>query len=138
MRNKVVHIKATTKADPTSRESRIAMANMITRQFDLWQLDLHDQLSLLGLSRKSSATLMRYRSGAPIANSRDFLDRVAILLSIHKSLRSLFPKNRELCYRWPTIPNRVFGNRSPVEFILKEGFKGLLAVKQYLDMEKAR
>lgn len=138
MNQEAVHIKATTKADPTSREGRIAISNMITRQFDLWGLDLQDQLSLLRLSRNSRATLMRYRNGAPIANSRDLLDRAAILLSIHKSLRSLFPKNKELSCRWPTTPNHVFGDLSPVEFIHKEGFPGLLAVKQYLDMEKTR
>jgi hypothetical protein len=138
MKQKVVHIKATTKVDPKTREGRIAITNMITRQFDLWELDVQDQLGLLGLSNNSRATLKRYHNGVPLANIHNLLDRVAILLSIHESLRMVFPQNQELAYRWPTTPNRVFGGVSPVEFIRNEGLSGLLAVKRYLDMEKDR
>ena len=138
MKRNKVHIEATTKVHQITREGRIVIANMITRQFDLWQLDVQAQLSLLGLSKNSMATLRLYRKGAPLANRRDLLDRVTILLSINMSLRELFPQNRELSDRWPTTPNRVFGGVSPVEFIGKEGFSGLMAVKRYLNTEKDR
>ena len=73
--------------DLSSPESRKSMAKLVTRLFDLWGLSVTDQLNLLGLSETSRSMLARYRKGNAIPNSRDMLDRVGWLLSIHKSLR---------------------------------------------------
>ncbi|MDA8104523.1 MAG: MbcA/ParS/Xre antitoxin family protein [Nitrospiraceae bacterium] len=121
-----------------SRESRVALAKMIMKLFDLWKLSTQDQMALLGLSEGSRMSLTRYRKGEPLADSRDLMDRVAALLSIHQSLRILFPQNRELAYKWPITPNRAFNDQSPVELIRKEGFLGLLTVKRRLDFERGR
>lgn len=121
-----------------SRESRVALAKMVMKLFDLWRVSTQDQMALLGLSGGSRMSLTRYRKGEPLADSRDLLDRVAALLSIHQSLRILFPQNRELAYKWPVTPNRAFDGQSPVEFIRKEGFLGLLIVKRRLDFERER
>jgi hypothetical protein len=122
--------------DPHSREGRSALARMITKLFDLWGLSAQDQTALLGLSEASRTTLMRYRRGEPLAEQRDLIDRAGNLLAIHRSLRILFPKNRDLVYKWPTIPNSEFGGRSPVQFIKEEGFLGLLVIRRYLDFER--
>ncbi len=123
-------------ANPRSREGRVAFAKMVSRLFALWNLSTKDQMALLGLSEGSRMSLTRYRKGAPLADNRDLLDRVANLLSVHRSLRILFPQNRDLVYKWPTTPNRFFEGRSPVEVIRKDGFMGLLIVKRYLDLER--
>lgn len=128
--------KATTEVSRKSRESRVALAKMVTKLFDLWKLSTQDQMALLGLSEGSRMSLTRYRKGDPLADSRDLMDRVAALLSIHRSLRILFPRNRELAYKWPATQNRAFGGQSPVELIRKEGFLGLLIVKRRLDFER--
>jgi hypothetical protein len=128
--------KATTEVSRKSRESRVALAKMVTKLFDLWKLSTQDQMALLGLSEGSRMSLTRYRKGDPLADSRDLMDRVAALLSIHRSLRILFPRNRELAYKWPATPNRAFGGQSPVELIRQEGFLGLLIVKRRLDFER--
>jgi len=47
---KDVHIKEVTKVDSITRGNSYSIANKITRQFDLWELNVH-QLSLLGLSK---------------------------------------------------------------------------------------
>jgi transcriptional regulator with XRE-family HTH domain len=127
------------RAAPRSREGRAALAKMTLRLFDHWGLSVQDQLTLLGLSENSRMTLSRYRRGEPLADSPDLLDRVANLLQIHRSLRILFPRNREDgAYRWMTVPNRAFGGRTPVETIREERFLGLLKVRQYLDFERGR
>lgn len=126
------------EADPHSREGRSALAKMICTLFDLWKLSTQDQTALLGLSEASRTTLVRYRKGEPLAEQRDLLDRVATLLAIHRSLRILFPKNRELAYRWPTTPNAAFDGRSPVQVIKEEGFTGLLIVRRYLDFQRGQ
>ncbi|MBP7529872.1 MAG: DUF2384 domain-containing protein [Syntrophorhabdaceae bacterium] len=122
--------------NPRSREGRAALAGMVMRLFDHWDVSAQDQAALLGLSEGSRTTLARYKKGDPLADNRDLLDRVGNLLSIHRSLRILFPKNRELVYRWPTSPNKAFNGKSPVDVIRDEGFLGLLTVRRYLDMQR--
>lgn len=127
-----------TTIETRSREGRTALAKMVMNLFDLWKLSAQEQMAFLGLSEGSRMSLTRYRKGEPLADNRDLLDRVANLLSIHQSLRVLFPQNRDIAYRWPTTPNRAFGGQSPAELIRKEGFLGLLIVKRYLDHERGR
>lgn len=121
--------------DLRTRETRERLARMVTRLFDLWQMSVAEQAALLGLSADNRSTLARYRKGDPLADSRDLLDRVGHLLGIHKSLRILFPHDRDLAYRWMTTPNRRFGSR-PVDVVVQRGFEGLLALRRYLDFER--
>lgn len=122
-------------ADLKTRETRERLARMVTRLFEHWQLSATEQAALLGLSADNRSTLARYRKGDPLADSRDLLDRVGHLLGIHKSLRILFPHDRDLAYRWMTTPNRRFGAR-PVDIVVAHGFEGLLALRRYLDFER--
>jgi transcriptional regulator with XRE-family HTH domain len=110
---------------------------MIVQLLDHWQLGAADQAVLLGLSGQSRSTLARYRRGEPLADSADLLARAGHLLGIHKALRILFPHDRDLAYRWVSVPNRRFGERAPLE-LMKQGFEGLLAVRRYLDFERGR
>lgn len=126
------------RPDPASREGRAALARMVTTLFAHWQLSTADQAALLGLSGASRSSLARYRRGDPLADSRDLLDRAGHLLAIHRALRILFPHDRALAYRWPTVPNAELGGRSPVEVMREDGFAGLLAVRRYLDFERGR
>ena len=124
-------------SDPRSREARGRLAAMVTRLLDHWELSAVEQAELLGLSTASRSTLARYRAGEPLADSRDLLDRAGHLLGIHKSLRLLFPHDRDLAYRWMTQPNRRLGAR-PVDVAIRHGFEGLLAVRRYLDFQRGQ
>lgn len=117
--------------------ARAQLARIVTRLFDHWQLPLTEQAGLLGLSMSNRASIGRYRAGEPLADNRDLLDRVSCLLGIHKTLRILFPENRDLAYRWMTTANRRLGTR-PIDVILEHGFEGLLAVRRYLEIERGR
>ncbi len=123
--------------DRTSKHSRGRLAAMVMQLLELWQLPTDAQSALLGLSPDSRTALSRYRKGAPLADNRDLLDRAGHLLGIHKSLRILFPHDRDLAYRWMTQPNRRFGAR-PVDVVVEHGFEGLLAIRRYLDFERGR
>ena len=123
--------------DPGSREARSRLAAMVTRLLEHWALTAAEQSAVLGLSAASRSTLARYRTGEPLADSRDLLDRVGHLLGIHKSLRLLFPHDRDLAYRWITQPNRRLGAR-PLDILLEHGFEGLLAVRRYLDFQRGQ
>lgn len=63
--------------------------------------------------------------------------RAGHLLGIHKALRILFPRDRDLAYRWVMAPNRRFGDRPPLE-TMRQGFGGILAIRRYLDFERER
>jgi len=124
--------------DPTTREGRAALAKLVTRLFELWELPLADQAKLLGLSSGNRSTLARYRRGEPLADNRDLIERVGNLLGIHKALRIIFPHNRESAYRWIRTPNRRFGGRSALEVMEDQGFIGVAMVRRYLDFERGR
>ena len=118
---------------PAPSEDKGALARMVMKLFDHWQLSTEDQAALLGLAPGNRAALARYRKGEPIGSSRDQLERVGHLLGIHKNLRLLFPHQRELAYRWMSTRNLAFEQRTPVEVIREWGFAGLMAVRAYLD-----
>ena len=124
--------------EPYSKASRIELAQMVMRLFDHWQLEQSEQLALLGMSEASRMTLRRYRKGGALNGNRDLLDRVSHLLGIHKSLRILYPHNRDLAYRWPKSPNKRLRNITPVEFVRREGFGGLTSIRHMLDVERGR
>jgi Protein of unknown function (DUF2384) len=136
----LVALPKTTKTptDLHSRDNRQRLAGMLARLFDHWQLAASEQAGLLGLSPGNRSTLARYRRGEPLADSRDLLERAGHLLGIHQSLRILFPRDRELAYRWMSTPNRRFDGRRPVDVAIERGFEGLWALRRYLDFERGR
>ena len=117
----------------TASQDRGVLAKMVMAQFEHWKLSTEDQAALLGIASSNRAALSNYRSGKPIGTSRDQYERVGHLLGIHKSLRLLFPQNRDLAYRWMTTRNKVFDNLTPVDVVKEWGFTGLLMVRGYLD-----
>ncbi|MCC7487243.1 MAG: DUF2384 domain-containing protein [Burkholderiales bacterium] len=121
--------------DLRERDARERLARLVTQLFERWGLSTAEQAALLGLSPDNRSTLARYRKGEPLADSRDLLDRAGHLLGIHKSLRILFPHDRDLAYRWMTTPNRRLAAR-PVDVAVRRGFEGLLALRRYLDFER--
>lgn len=117
---------------------RNRVAPMLIKLFNLWQMTTGQQLSLLGLSQSNRGILTKYRNGHPLSKDRDKLERAGMLLGIHKSLRLLFPHNRDLAYGWMTRSNRAFDGASPVDLIEKEGMAGLYMVRAYLDVQRGR
>ncbi len=94
-----------------------------------------DQLALLGYGPAGKFILTRFRKGLrSLPASKDKLDRVGLLLSIHKSLRLLYPYNGDLVYRWISTPNRRFKGKSPLA-VMTEGPEGLKIVFMYLETQ---
>lgn len=109
------------------------LAQMVMSLFDRWSLSSEDQAFLLGLAPGNRDALDRYREGARIGTTREEYERVGHLLGIHRSLRLLFPHNRDVAYGWMKMCNRAFGGMTPVDAIKEYGFAGLLMVRAYLD-----
>jgi hypothetical protein len=115
------------------REKRAVLAKSAVRLFELWHLNSADSLALLGLSESNRIALQRYKSGEPLAANRDLLDRVGHLLAIHKSLKLLYPKNKEISEHWMTAPNRKFAGSPPIEVARRFGLPGIVMVRGTLD-----
>ena len=122
-----------THIDLENSEARKKLARMVTRLFELWKISTADQLELLGLSRTSRAQISKYRNGGAVPSSRDMLDRIGWLLSIHKSLRLLYPRNENIRYTWVKRRNRILDDQRPLDIMTYQGLLGIARVARYLD-----
>lgn len=125
--------RATTDIDINSEESRSALAKMVMKLFLLWDLSTADKLELLGLSKNSRSLLPKYSRGHALPARRDIQDRVGWILSIHKALRFLYPRNPEIRYSWITSRNAAFNNIRPLDIMKEQGMIGIARVSRYLD-----
>lgn len=121
-----------------STDSRKGLATLVIKLFHLWELSTSDQLDLLGLSPKSRAMLSRYARGEALPATRDMFDRVGWLLSIHKSLRLLYPRNEDIRFSWVNRRNAAFDNLAPLEVMKEQGIIGIARVARYLDFYRGR
>jgi hypothetical protein len=111
---------------------------MALKLFRHWKLGTADQLNLLGLSETSRATLSRYARGEALPSTRDMQDRLGWLLSIHKGLRLLYPRDEEMRYSWVSRRNAAFDNRMPLEVMKEQGIIGIARVSRYLDFYRGQ
>lgn len=99
----------------------VQLRKMVTVIFEHWQLSSSDQLSLMG-------RLDRFSGGDDCKE----IERIGLLLGIHKFLRLLFPRNLELAYSWMSTPNKAFGGLTPVQHVERLDLSGLHEVSTYL------
>lgn len=122
-----------------SKDESIVLAKAITKLFKHWNLSQEEQCSLLGISGSSRRKLKEMADGTTgIPSGRDSFERVGFLLSIHKALRLLYPKNPEILYGWVKMRNKKFDGRTPMEMMTEDGYLGIAKVSRYLDMSRGR
>ncbi|MCC6890830.1 MAG: DUF2384 domain-containing protein [Hyphomicrobiales bacterium] len=105
---------------------------MFVRLADVWKLTVDQRRALLGdISRP---TYHNWRSGKIGTLSRDQLERISLVLGIHKGLKLLFADDAG-GMRWLKSPNRdlPFGGRSPLDRALQGSIDDLYAVRRYID-----
>ena len=102
---------------------------------DLWHLSIAEQLTLLGLSSRS--TYFKWRNEPQVRLPRDTLERISYLLGIYKALQLLLPDTRA-ADEWIRRPNEaaVFGGRSALDRMLSGNVADLYTVRQYLDAQR--
>ena len=109
-----------------------AAVRLFLRLADLWRLAVDQRRALLGdISRP---TYYNWQNGKVGALSRDQLERISLLLGIHKGLKLPFADEASAT-RWFTSPNRdlPFGGGSPLDRILRGSIDDLYAVRRYID-----
>ena len=129
----IAQLTEETRINIENSDARKKLARMVTRLFELWDLPTADQLELLGLSRTSRAQISKYRKGGALPSSRDMLDRIGWLLSIHKNLRLLYPRNENIRYTWVKRRNQILDDQRPLDIMKYQGLIGIARVARYLD-----
>ena len=99
---------------------------------DLWRLAVDQRRSLLG--EISKPTYHNWQNGKIGTLTRDQLERISLVLGIHKGLKLLFADEAS-AMRWLISPNRElpFGGISPLERALRGSIDDLYAVRRYID-----
>jgi hypothetical protein len=105
------------------------------RMAELWHLSISEQLTLLGLSSRS--TYFKWKKDEEVNLPRDTLERLSYLLGIYKSLQILLP-DPAAADGWLRRPNSepLFGGRSALERMLSGNVADLYLVRQYLDSQR--
>jgi hypothetical protein len=120
------------------RDSRVrermspAAVKLFMRLADQWRLAVDQRRALLGdISRP---TYHNWQNGKAGTLSRDQLERISLVLGIHKGLKLLFADEASAA-RWFTSPNRdlPFGGESPLARTLRGSIDDLYAVRRYID-----
>ncbi|KAA1174852.1 DUF2384 domain-containing protein [Marinobacter salinexigens] len=106
---------------------------------ELWGLTMDDLGTLLGGVRRRTLTdwQRRINGGDQVEVSRDTMDRISLLLGIHKALTLLSPAGHErLAYEWFQKPVELMGLRgqSIRDYLLEQGsMDALYYVRRNLD-----
>ena len=101
----------------------------------VWHLSIAEQLTLLGLSSRS--TYFKWRKDPAAKVPRDTLKRISYILGIYKALQLLLPDTRA-ADEWIRRPNEamLFGGKSALQRMLSGNVADLYIVRQYLDGQR--
>jgi hypothetical protein len=102
---------------------------------DLWRLSVEEQMTLLGLTSRS--TYYKWRNEPPKRLSPDLLERLSYIFGIYKDLQILLPDARA-ADAWIRKPNAapLFNGQSALERLLSGHVADLYVVRRYLDAER--
>ena len=101
----------------------------------LWGLSVDEQMTLLGLTARS--TYFKWKRDPGVVLPRDTLERISYVLGIYKALQILLPDEKaadEWLMRSNSAP--VFGDRSALDRMLSGQVADLFVVRQYLDAQR--
>ena len=102
---------------------------------ELWNLSVHEQMTLLGLSARS--TFFKWKKHSDITLPIDTLERISYIIGIYKALQILLP-DEKAADEWVRRPNTasLFSGRSALDRMLSGQVADLFLVRQYLDAER--
>jgi hypothetical protein len=131
--------------EQTIRDAKFSKAQVMSlaRAFwnlaDKYNLSSSDLKVILGRDLDAK-TIKKYKEAESFPEGADFVLRAAHMLSIHWSLRVLYPHNPSLVYSWMKTKSPEFGNKSPMEILKDSGFKSFIALmrlRNFLDYKRA-
>ncbi len=102
---------------------------------ELWRLSVAEQMTLLGLSARS--TYFKWKKGTEVALPKDTLERISYITGIYKALQILLP-DESAADEWVKRPNAAppFNGCSALDRMMSGQVADLFLVRQYLDAER--
>ena len=102
---------------------------------ELWSLSVEEQMTLLGLSARS--TFFKWKKDLNTVLPKDTLERISYIVSAYKALQILLP-DEKAADEWVKQPNTapLFSGRSALDRMLSGQVADLFLVRQYLDAER--
>ena len=102
---------------------------------DLWSLSVEEQMTLLGLTARS--TFFKWKKEQVTVLPKDTLERISYILGVYKALQILLPDDRA-ADEWVRRPNAAlpFGGRSALDRMLSGQVADIFVVRQYLDAQR--
>ena len=132
-------MSARTQPTPAGGIDRRGLSGPALRTFfrivDLWDLSVDEQMTLLGLTAKS--TFYKWKKNPNTVLPRDALERISYVVGIYKALQILLP-DKGAADRWVKQPNSAltFGGRSALERMMSGQVADLYIVREYLDAQR--
>lgn len=126
------------EARPAAPLDRKGLSGPALRMFfriaGLWGLSVDEQMTLLGLSARS--TFFKWKKNPDVVLSRDTLERISYIAGIYKALQILLP-DEKAADAWVKRPNTAppFGGRSALDRMMSGQVADLFLVRQYVDAE---
>ncbi len=124
--------------DLSDKSERARLSHSALRAFfnimQRWSIRDADARALLG--GIASSTFYDYKRSPDRVLDQDRLMRVSYLVGIFKALHILH--GEDLADRWIAMPNRnrIFGGRSPVDYMLQGGAPAMQTVRRLLDARR--
>ncbi len=102
---------------------------------ELWELSVDDQMTLLGLTARS--TFFKWKKDPNTVLPRDILERISYIVGVYKALQILLP-DEQAADEWIKRPNEapLFAGQSVLDRMLSGQVADLFVVKQYLDTQR--
>ena len=102
---------------------------------ELWSLSVEEQMTLLGLSARS--TYFKWKKDPNVVLPKDTLERISYVLGIYKALQILLP-DEKAADEWVKRPNAAtpFSGKSALDRMMSGQVVDLYLVRQYLDVER--
>lgn len=125
-------------ADLTSREERRRLSTSALKGFfnlvDRWKIRDEDARGLLG--GISNGPYYSWKKQPTRLLDADTLTRISYLIGIFKALNILY--GEQLADEWVRLPNnnRIFGGKTPLEYMLSGGVPAMQIVRRLLDARR--
>lgn len=122
----------------TARHSTAGLRWLLSRR-DAWSLTMEELGTLLGGVKRRTLNdwQQRVNAGQEVEVSRDTMERISLLLGIHKALTLITPAGHErMAYEWFCKPIDLMGlrGRSIRDYLLAEGtMDALYYIRRNLD-----
>lgn len=126
-------------AHPVAAIDRKSLSGPALRTFfriaQLWGLSVDEQMTLLGISARS--TYFKWKKDAGAVLPKDTLERISYVLGIYKALQILLP-DEKAADGWVRQANDapLFAGGSALDRMLSGQVADLFVVRQYLDAQR--